>query len=124
LDLDHPLRLVDADYLCTKLVADSFRQLTFAAADLQDSLRLCVGDGSKDELARIVALCVLVGGLSCSEILLRRVLRAYELSVVDWRGHPRATFRSGDSSSTISSRIFSSERRIRRETCICEMPTC
>src|SRR5439155_19859278 len=28
------------------------------------------------------------------------------------------------SSSAIVSRIFSSERRIRRETCICEIPTC
>src|SRR5581483_10954793 len=43
---------------------------------------------------------------------LRVVLRAHDL---------RAPV---SSSAAISSRIFSSERRMRRETCICEMPTC
>ena len=41
-----------------------------------------------------------------------------------WCGPPAGRRRDTSSAAAISSRIFSSERRISRETCICEMPIC
>src|SRR2546425_8370224 len=124
LDFDHPLRLVDADHLCAELGANPFRQLPFAASDLEHPLRLRLRNSCEGELSRIVALGVGIGRLAGPEIVLALVLRSDEGSLVDPLRQPLATFGSLLSSAAISSRIFSSERRMSRDTCICEMPTC
>src|SRR5919197_4189309 len=122
LHLDHRLGLVDADELGAQNVDDPLGELPLAAADLEHSARLRGRDRLEGELARIVSLGVDVNRLPSTQLVWRRVLLADERRVV--RRQRRAALGCGSSSVAISSRIFSSERRIRRETCICEMPTC
>jgi hypothetical protein len=123
LSLDHRLGLVDADELRADLVGDALCELALAAANLEYAPRLRRGDRLQRELSRIIALGVDVRGLAGPEIVGRRVLLADERRVVR-PAQRRAAFGSISSSEAISSRIFSSERRISRDTCICEMPTC
>jgi len=52
------------------------------------------------------------------------VRRTERATARDQIGRAPGSTSAPSGSGTISSRIFSSERRIRRETCICEMPTC
>src|SRR5436190_20214566 len=121
--LDHRLGLVDADQLHAELTHDPLGQLTLPTADLEHPSRFRGSDRVEGELPRIVALGVFVGRLARLQIVGRRVLLPDERLVVD--AQRRAALGSGSSSSAaISSRIFSSDRRISRETCICEMPTC
>src|SRR5512133_978925 len=119
---DHRLRLVDTDDLDPELVLDPRGELPLTAADLEHPTGLRGGDGLEGVLARIVAFGVDVGRLAGAEVVGCRVLLADERRLVG--AHLRAAFGSASSSATISSRIFSSERRISRETCICEIPTC
>src|SRR6266581_9507954 len=124
LDLDHALRLVDSDHLDAEFVVDPLGELSLPSPDLEHPLRLCLCNGCEGELTRIVALGIDVGRLPGPEVVLALVLRPDERSLVDGLRQPRATFGSLSSSAAISSRIFSSERRMSRDTCICEMPTC
>src|SRR5690348_17334806 len=122
LHADHCRGLVDSHELHSELLDQAFGELAFAAPDLEHALRLRGCNRLERPLAWIVALGVLVRRLPRAEILWCRVLLANERLAVN--AQRRAALGSGSSSDAISSRIFSSDRRIRRETCICEMPTC
>src|SRR5512133_2167670 len=124
LDLDHALRLVDSDHLCAELVTDPLGELSFPASHLEHLPRPYLCHGDEGEVARIIAFGVDVGRFASPEIVLALVLRPDKGSLVDRLRQPLATFGSVSSSAAISSRIFSRERRINRDTCICEMPTC
>src|SRR5436190_5091609 len=124
LDLDHPRRLVDPYQLNVKLAKEALRHLAFAAADLEHPPWTRLHNGIVCHVARGRALRRRVNGLPRREVRLRLVLCADERRVVG-ACQPRATLGSLSSpSAAISSRIFSSDRRMRRETCICEIPTC
>src|SRR6266511_5699264 len=85
LDLDHSLRLVDADQLRAELTDDSLGHLALPAADLEDAARPRLGDSLEEDLARVGPFGSLIRGLPRREIGLALVLVSDEGVVVEAR---------------------------------------
>src|SRR4029450_8529227 len=94
-ELHHPRRLVDRDHLGGRLPSQSFGELTFAAADLEDPLGLALDHRLEPHLAGARALRAAVRRLPGREPSLVRVLGAddcrivHQCSMIGLPGTPR-----------------------------------
>src|SRR5439155_26562661 len=84
--LDHALRLVDSDDLCSELVPDPLRQLPAAGADLEHTPRLRLGDRLERHLPRVRAGSELLRGDAGGEAGLVGVVPPDDLGIIEAHG--------------------------------------